>query len=225
MGFIKNKLRLLFSLPKSVWVNFRCLPFEQAVKLPVIVDCGMQLDGNFKRGSIRISGPVSHGMILLGLDQGSFGMGLHTESLSVGKDAIIEFHGRCYIPRGCNIIVNEGAKVVFGSNCVFNSNVLINAGSEITFGDDFFCGWNVSILDGDGHAITDMTGNVLNDYKPISFGRHCWVASHASVLKGVHLADETIVPYGAVITKSNDVPYCIFGGSPNKVLKEQVKRS
>lgn len=112
----------------------------------------------------------------------------------------------------------------FGDGCYFNANSLINAGSSITFGDKFLCGWNASILDGDGHSITNENGEIINGYKPIEFGRHCWVAAHATVLKGVKLNDDVIVPYGSVITKSCEFKNVIFGGQPNVVLKSGIKR-
>lgn len=32
-------LKILFAIPKTLYVNFRVLPFRQAVKLPIWVTC------------------------------------------------------------------------------------------------------------------------------------------------------------------------------------------
>lgn len=121
--------------------------------------------------------------------------------------------------------MNKNARIDFGKNCSFNANTLINSGSIISFGDDFLGGWNVTIIDGDGHVITDLKSkNILNPYKPITFGKHCWLAANTSILKGVFLSDNTI-PYGSVITKSCNVPFVIYGGQPNKILKNNVCRN
>lgn len=146
--------------------------------------------------------------------------------LKIEKGGKVIFKGNCNIARGGHLIVTKNARIVFGNNSSFNANALINSGSIITFGDDFLGGWNVTIIDGDGHSINDLQSKSrLNPYKPIKFGNHCWLAAHSSVLKGVVLNDNTIVPYGSVITKSCDVPFVIFGGQPNKVIKNNVYRN
>lgn len=111
-------------------------------------------------------------------------------------------------------------------NVYINANALLVSKTEINIGDDFIGGWNVSLLDGDGHPICDTNDNVnINQQKPILIGKHCWLASHVVVLKGVFLPDDVIVPYGTVLTKSCTSSYCILGGTPNRQLKSNVKRN
>jgi len=34
---MNHRIKAILSLPKSIWVNFRYLPFRQAIKLPILV--------------------------------------------------------------------------------------------------------------------------------------------------------------------------------------------
>lgn len=59
----------------SIPINFRCLPFKQALKLPIHISGNMIL-GHLSKNSIVInSSSVYRGMIQLGINKGSFGMG------------------------------------------------------------------------------------------------------------------------------------------------------
>lgn len=222
-----KKVELLLSLLRSIFINLKCLPFTQAIKIPMLFHYKTQIVGSFGKGTFELHGNVRSRMVQFGIGMGSFNLGGASKTfLKIEKGGKVIFHGSCNIARGGQLIVNKDAKIVFGKNCSFNANALINSGSVISFGDDFLGGWNVTIIDGDGHPINDLhSKSRLNPYKPIKFGNHCWLAAHSSVLKGVVLNDNTIVPYGSVITKSCDVPFVIFGSQPNKVLKNNVYRN
>lgn len=222
-----KKIELLLSLLRSMFINLKCLPFSQAIKIPLLFHYKTQIVGCLDKGTFEFHGNVHSRMVQFGIGMGSFNLGGQRKTfLKIEKGGKVIFHGSCNIARGGHLIVNKDAKVIFGKNSCFNANVLINSGSIISFGDDFLGGWNVTIIDGDGHPINDLhTKSRLNPYKPIKFGNHCWLAAHSSVLKGVVLNDNTIVPYGSVITKSCDVPFVIFGSQPNKVLKYNVYRN
>jgi acetyltransferase-like isoleucine patch superfamily enzyme len=72
------------------------------------------------------------------------------------------------------------------------------------------------ILDSDFHDLQDHTaegkkGNIVIE-------DHVWVASRATILKGVTIGEGSVIAAGAVVTK--DVPpYCVAAGVPAKVIK------
>lgn len=130
----------------------------------------------------------------------------------------IVFKGSCLISKGCKIIINEQASIEFGEYTFLNANSIVNSGSSIVIGHHFLAGWNVCIIDGDGHDIIDInTMKIINSYRPIKIGNYCWASAHSAILKGVVLANNTIIPYGSIISKSSDEENCIFGGNPNKI--------
>ena len=221
-----NKLTLCLSLLRSVYLNFKFLPLDEAIKVPLLFHYKFKIDKTVKKGMFEFRGNVFPRMVSFGMNPGSFKIGGGKMSyLRIKKGGKLIFEGKCSFAKGSQIIVNENGTIVFGKSCSFNANTLLNAGSRITFGDYFLGGWNDTILDGDGHIIKNIdTRQIINVHKPITFGKHCWLAANCSVSKGVPLGDDTIVPYGSVITKSCGESYVIYGGQPNKVLKRNIYR-
>lgn len=221
---MKNKIHLIICIIKSFFLNLYYLPFLQAIRCPILVGLHTKIKCS---GKIKISGSVHFRMILIGYTNGSFNMGANaaTTNFCVQKKGSVTFGGKCTISAGSVILVNEGGQLKLGENVFINANSLINSGSSITIGDNFIGGWNMSLIDGDGHRIVNLiTNEIINDYKPIVIGHHCWVSANATLLKGVTLADNVIIPYGAVITKSCFATNTLFGGFPNKVLKSNIIR-
>ena len=91
--------------------------------------------------------------------------------------------------------------------------------------DNVGTGWDCTFIDWDGHDIVDLgTDRVINEPKCIFIGKNCWIGAKTTIMKGVSLCKNTIVPYGSIITKKCEEPYSIFGGMPNRVLKTNIAR-
>lgn len=165
-------------------------------------------------------------MIKIGLGYGSFDIARRKHTiLNLKKDATIIFSGIASIGRGTSIKVDPNAKLTFGNNFSCNANCLLSCSSTIVFEDDVTLGWNVSMFDWDGHNIVDIIGEqIINKAKPIKIGKGSWLFANSTITKGVVLEKENIVPFGSIITKSNDRQFCIYGGIPNRILKENVAR-
>lgn len=223
-----KKIHIFLCILKSLIFCFRYLPYYQAVKCPILLGLNteIKIKNKKKTGQIKIIGPVSFRMIKIGVTNGSFDKGEKMRTrVIINKDGLISFGGQCTLTSGSTIVINEGGSLNIGNRCFFNYNTLINVGSTITIDDDFLGGWNISLIDGDGHSLEDIfTGEIINGYKPINIGKNNWVSACATILKGVTLTDNVIIPYGAIITKSCYDNCCIFGGSPNRILKENIKR-
>lgn len=41
-------------------------------------------------------------------------------------------------------------------------------------------------------------------FAPVVIGKHCWIASNVTILKGVHIGDNSVIGAGCVVYK--DVP-------------------
>lgn len=120
----------------------------------------------------------------------------------------------CTIRRS-SIGVYHGAVVRIGENVVINNGTIIAARLGVTIGDGTGIGYDVLIMDSDGHPL--VPGEPTQE-GPITIGRHVWIASKASILQGVTIGDFAVVATGAVVTK--DVPpYAVVAGVPAKVVK------
>jgi acetyltransferase-like isoleucine patch superfamily enzyme len=72
------------------------------------------------------------------------------------------------------------------------------------------------ILDSDFHDVHNHTGEGKKGN--IVIGDNVWIASRATILKGVTIGEGAVIAAGSVVTK--DVPpYCVAAGVPAKVIK------
>lgn len=127
---------------------------------------------------------------------------------------------RFYVP--CTIHMESGSTLeitrLTGIRGVdFN---LRGAGCKIGYKCMFSYGINVR--NHDAHPVIDVaTGKANNLPKNVVFGDHVWVAQNSSILKGCNIGSESIVAYGAVVTKGCD-PGCILAGNPAKVVRKGI---
>ena len=110
----------------------------------------------------------------------------------------------------------------YGRNIKLGRHVFINAGCCFQDQGGIEIGDNVQI----GHQTVIATLNHdLNPEKrwnmiaaPVKIGNNVWIGSHATILAGVTIGDNSVVAAGAVVTK--DVPpNVVVGGVPAKILK------
>ncbi len=195
----------------------RYLPFSEALHCPVKIHYKTKVYIS-KHAKIQFCGG---GEIKIGVHPGSYGVNHRKTRFCIYDDSEVIINGDCCISRGTNIFVRYHGKLSIGSGffCNADCNILVN--KEVVFAPHALLGWGVTVLDSDGHAA--LTDGVESCYeKPINIGAHCWLGANTTILKGVTLAANTIVPYGAVIHKSNVEECVVFA---NKVLKRNTIRN
>lgn len=219
---MKQLIFILFCTIRSIRFNWECFPWREAIKMPVLLHYKLKLGARGHRGAIRIEGPIRPRMLTFGIHQGSFNMASENMYLKIESGGQIIVHGPITFYKGCNITVCKNAILDVGKGCDFNANLIVSVARKIQLGEQVFVGWNVTIIDGDGHDIIDLqSGDVINDNRPVIIGDRCWLAGNTTILKGVHLADNVIVPNGTVLHKSCSTSNCIFA---NTILKQNVCR-
>ena len=114
--------------------------------------------------------------------------------ISIGSDT------RIFGP--CEFAAMEGTQIKLGQGCLISSITVFRTG--------------------DSHSILDLSGNRINASKDISLGDRVWVGQRASILKGSVISKDSIVSFGAIVTKEFDTPNVILGGVPAKLLKDGV---
>ena len=110
----------------------------------------------------------------------------------------------------------------FGKNITVGKNVFINSGCCFQDQGGVEIGDNCLI----GHQVVFATLNHALDPElragmypaPIKLGKNVWVGSHATLLAGVTVGDNSVIAAGAVVTR--DVPAnTVVGGVPAKVIR------
>lgn len=203
-------IKIIKSIYNTLLFNFKAFPLKEAIKIPAI--CGSNVFfGRIERGKIRCDVGVHFNMISLGRTEGSFRAGRNQRTYIAiwGSKSMLKIKDILDIP--CGSVLNVNGCVEIGKGFMPNSCLLISCGERITFGDNCNIGWNVTIIDGDGHPLCnkDNPDRVINNSKPVVIGNGCWIAAHVTIMKGVQLADNTTIPYGSIITKSCKQP-CVI---------------
>ena len=93
---------------------------------------------------------------------------------------------------------------------------------QIEFGDDCQLSANITLRTGDSHSIVDLQGKRINRSKSIRIGDHVWIGNTVLIFKGTQIGNNSIVAGGAVVGGKIFPPYCIIGGNPAKIIKENI---
>ena len=209
----------LVSIPKSVYFNFRVLPFSQAIKFPFFVKWNVKLL-HLKRGVVKFEDTtLSPFMVALGFN-GTEEISATRSIINIGKGTLV-FRGKCNIAEGCVIGVSGGS-LIFGKNFSANKNFIVSCNKEITFGDDCMLGWNVFLFDATGHVVF-KDGIQKEPFKPIRIGNHVWLCAEVHVMKGSHIADGSIVGYRSLVTSKFTEQNILIAGNPARFVEGNIK--
>ena len=100
-----------------------------------------------------------------------------------------------------------------------NSSIICQ--KDISFGNDCLLSWDILVMDSDFHKILNRQDETVNAPSPIRIGNHVWIGCRSSILKGVQIANHTVIAAGAVITKTLPDAHSIYGGN-NLKLKSDI---
>ena len=217
---VRDIFSLIISLPITIYVNFHCLPFKTALKLPIFVGYKTHIDKLSR--NIRFGCVPTTFMVRIGWGG--------TEGREVGKKnylllndcATIQFNGRCTMSSGVSLILDLGALEV-GDNFFCNKNCTISCNDKITIGDNVLFGWNVEVLDSDNHKVIHKNQKSVCDRGSIRVGNHVWVAAFSHILKNSVIPDGSIVAYHSLVTKKFEGEKLLLGGCPAKVVEEEIE--
>lgn len=214
---------------KTIWFNFRYLPFRQALYLPFFISRHTRIvcerDARIILEQVEGVGTLKPCMLKLGYAN------VPTQcvksdplSLYLKKNSNLIFKGWGRISAGTQIYLMDGASVIIGEGCYLSMDVKIYAQKSIIIGNNTAVGWGSQIVDSDFHDIINkVTGQVYPQCKEVIIGNHCWICNSCSISKGTIIPDEVIVGARSLCNKEYDVPvYSVIAGSPAKFIKEGI---
>lgn len=218
---IKDIFSLIFSLPITIYVNFRCLPFKTALKFPIFIGYKTHIDKLSR--NIQFGCEPTTFMVRIGWG-GTEGRELGKKNyLLLNENASIQFNGRCTMSSGVSLILDSG-RLEIGEHFFCNKNCTISCNDRITIGNRVLFGWNVELLDSDNHKVIHKNNKQKVCNKgTIEIGNHVWVASFSHILKNSAIPDGSIVAYRSLVTKQFEGERLLLGGSPAKVLEEEIE--
>lgn len=208
------------SIIKTLYVNFRALPFSRAIYLPIIVGKGVSFR---KIGKIDIPYKVSFNMLSLGYNHIVLD---RTYNRSVIENyGTIVINGKTIIRSGLSLRTDKNAIIQFGDNIEIGANAVIIATKSIVFKDNLSISWNFEALDSDMHyTMNTQTGECKDKSRPIVIGNNVWIGNNCSIGKGVHIFDGCILASFSVLKKTFEVTNSVLAGVPAKVVASNYTR-
>lgn len=210
-------LERILSLPKTIYVNMKCLPFSQAKKLPIYVGRKVKIN-NLKRGNIKIdSKDIRRKMIYIGLTDGPFGLSRRKHTYLNISNGTLLFKGNATIAGGGAINITGGT-VNIGEYFTANANFFLTSKENVEIGSHVLIGWDVTILGDDGHQVLDEKGIQVNKPREIVIEDKVWIGSKTTILKGAHIGSGNIIGLGSIVGKEILENNTIIAGNPAKII-------
>lgn len=217
----KNR-KLLRPILSSIYFNFHYLPFRQAIKLPILL---------YKPDLLSTKGKIILDCknIRLGLIQIGFrSCSIYPNSGIVWENhgGTIIFKGACSIGNDSFISIGEKSTVIFGDDFRNTAGLKLVSYRGIKFGTGTRLGWGVLIMDTNFHPLYDIKNKKYKKASgPIEIGDYNWFGTECKIMHSVKTPERCIFGMNSVVTRNCEMKsYCVMGGSPVKILTENVLR-
>ncbi len=115
------------------------------------------------------------------------------------------------------IYLDYGFNVFLGRGVFINNAVMLADICPIRIGDNTQIGAMAQILAADHPRDPQIRDAGLENGKPVTIGRNCWIGAAALILPGVTVGDDAIVGAGAVVTR-DVAPGTTVVGSPARPI-------
>lgn len=221
-----HKLLLFYEVSwlRTIYFNFRHLPYRQAFRLPILLYNPGRIYGNGLYVIDVPLGNIKFGMLKLGVkNEESI---LTKTGVVISNSGTLIFKGAGVLGNGCSLIIGNQGRLSIGKNFGITGNVSVHCYDSIDIGAFFSCSWNVTIDDTDHHKLMDVEHNKEKaETKPITIGNNVWICQQVTVLKGSNLPDWTIVSSNSLVNKKYlTPPYSVLAGMPAKDTGRKIKR-
>lgn len=221
---IKTLIQLISHYPiKTIWLNFRCLPFKQAVKLPIFL-YSKTVFRNLSGKIIIDCSSVYPNMIKIGADWWYPATARPQTIWSIYGTLILK--GPISFPQGTYILVANNALLQFGTNgTVVGTNTKIMCFEKIILGNNTRLTWDCQIYDTSFHYV-EIDGNCKKLTAPIVIGNNVWIGNNTTITKGVTIPNWSIITSHSMVNKdlSSFDEHCLFAGIPATLKKQKVTR-
>ena len=124
-------------------------------------------------------------------------------------------------------LYGDNSKIIIGNNVHINASrrfpTIMNAhgGGRIMIGDDCLFSNSIELHTTDYHSILQL-GERINPVKDITLGQHVWVGLRAIILKGTHIASNSVIGAGSIVASSFEESNVIIAGNPARVIKKGI---
>lgn len=197
----KWALRSIFS---TIYFNFHYLPFNQAIKLPILL---YKPTLRKMKGEVIIKAPIRFGLIEMGRNMS----GIHSNNGISWENngGRVTFTGEAYIGSDTYISIGTNSSVTFGKKMTATAGFKFVSVKRVTIGDRVVFGWECLLTDTNFHRIIRLAdGSTSAPEREITIGDHVWFAAKCNILPGVTIPDGCVFSLGTTINHLSDLhPY------------------
>lgn len=219
------KLKFFFSINwiKTLYFNFRMLPFGTAKKLPIYFYGSVKFTG--LKGSIQIEGPIKRGMIGFGQPYEMMTRAMGIAELTLNGTLV--FKG--YMQFGKDYFVHVGPEAIcqLGYMASLGSRGKLICTTSVVLGDYARLGSECQIIDTNFHQLKNtVTGEVYPPAGAIQIGAYNYIGNRVSVMPKTVTSNHCIVASNSLCNKdySSFGTHILIGGIPAKLLKRHIMR-
>lgn len=216
------------SLFKTLYVNFRVLPFRLAIKFPIYIYGRVKLYS--LRGDVEIHDEITRGMIKLGYKQGAFSASKGSAMILLASGTKLIFNGPCMFDFDYAIRITGKGVVNIGEYIGFGSDTKIYCEESIIIGDYCRIPFGTTFMDTNYHySINTKTGQIHRKSAPIHIGRYNWIGNTSTIMKGTRTPDGAIVASKSFLNKDyvklgNGEENIVLAGAPAKIVQNDCTR-
>lgn len=210
-----------FNLFRTIYINFKMLPLNQAVRLPIYVF------GDFKfvemNGSIELSPPVKRGMVSIGVNIAGY-VSTPRGTLRMKCGSKIIFQNKVIISQGSQLFINDNAELIMESGAKLGDSVKIICYKKIVIGEMSEITWESQVTDFNSHYILNLDNrSIENITDPVHIGKKNWIGNRTSVMPGTILPDNIIVASNSLLNrnyvKKGVEEFSLIGGMPARIIR------
>lgn len=134
----------------------------------------------------------------------------HVFYMKIGKNCVIHFGMESRSP--WNISIGEGT--IIGDHAILDARYGIKIGCNVNLSSGVWI-WTLQ------HDLNSTNFSVAGEGKCVEIGDRAWISSRTTILPGCQVKEGCVIAAGAVLTKSTEKPYLIYGGVPAKRIGER----
>lgn len=208
---------------KTIYINFRMLPFNDAIRFPIIIwgKCRLVLKG----GKIVFEVPVRRGILKIGYRYETFN---YKEPSQIKIHGIFTLKGEVWFGSSIHLSVEPKANLIMGQFSSMGSCTSLECTKSILFSDCSRVGSFSYISDSNYHYMKNTKDNsILPLSRPVIIGARNYIGSKVTLLPGTITPDNIVIGYGSICNKDyrNLIPEnSVIAGIPAKLVKENTVR-
>jgi acetyltransferase-like isoleucine patch superfamily enzyme len=204
-------------------MNFKLLPFKQAIKFPILVKGKLKIDS--LSGTLLFNCPVSTGLILIGGDFDNMPIATNTTRIYIAGTLVL--NGKLLLSHSANLVVWKNGTMELGKSVRIATGCTIKSTEYVKIGDNTVFTSGCFLMDSNVHYVKDIiTGIIKKASHSIIIGKGCWIGMNSSIMAGAVLPDYCITGRYTLLNKdyTRYGTGTMFAGMPAKAVKENVQR-